>query len=92
MDRTKKQHKNYVANLEKESKDNFKELQLKNTSLQDKLHDEQAINATNAQRIAMLEKQCEDATASAVSSAFSKFSQQEFKDFAIRSIKNTMNY
>ena len=48
------------------------------------MHDEQAINATNAQRIAILEKQCEDATASAASAAFSKFSQQEFKDLDIQ--------
>ena len=32
----------------------------------------------------MLEKQCEDATTSAASSAFSKFSQQEFRDLAIQ--------
>ena len=35
-------------------------------------------------RIATLEKQCEDATTSAASSAFSRFSQQDFKDLAIQ--------
>ena len=33
---------------------------------------------------ASLEKQCEDATASAASSSFSRFSQEEFKELAIR--------
>ena len=32
----------------------------------------------------MLERQCEDATASAASSLFSEFSQEEFKELAIR--------
>ena len=31
----------------------------------------------------MLERQCEDATASAASSLFSKFSQEEFKELAL---------
>ena len=33
----KREHKTHVANLEKASKDKFKELQLKNASLQDEL-------------------------------------------------------
>ena len=36
------------------------------------------------QRIALLEKQYEDATASSVSSSFSKFSQEEFKELALK--------
>ena len=36
------------------------------------------------QRIASVEKQCKDATASASSSAFSRFTQQEFKELAIK--------
>ena len=35
----------------------------------------------------MLERQREDATASAASSSFSKFSQEEFKELAIRTNK-----
>ena len=34
--------------------------------------------------ITSLEKQCEDATASAASSSFSRFSQEEFKELAIK--------
>ena len=56
LDRTKKEHKTYVTNLQNSSEDRFKESQLKNTSLRDELHGEQAINATITQRIAMLEK------------------------------------
>ena len=59
------------------------ELQLKNTSLHDELQNENTTNATITQRISTLEKQCEYATASVSSSAFSSFSQQEFKYFAI---------
>ena len=35
----------------------------------------------------MLERQCEDATASATSSLFSKFSQEEFKEISIQTNK-----
>ena len=79
LDTTRREHKNYVSDLERESEDRFKELQLKNTSLQAELHNEQAVNATISHMIAFLEKQCEDAT----SYTFSKFSQQEFKDLSI---------
>ena len=63
-----------MENLEKAYEDKFKELQLKNASLQDELQNEKTTNATNIQRIALLVKQCEDATASATSSAFFRFS------------------
>ena len=36
------------------------------------------------QKVAVLERQNEDATVSAASSSFSRFSQEEFKDLAIR--------
>ena len=39
---------------------------------------------TLAQNIALLEKKCEDATASAASTSFSRFSQEEFKELAIK--------
>ena len=74
MAKTQKDHKVYIANLEKVADDRVKELQLKNTSLQAEVHNERAINATIAQRVAILEKQCEDETVSASSSAFTKFS------------------
>ena len=83
MDRIKMEHKNYVVDLEIVYEDRFKELQLKNTSIQAEFRNGKAIKATITQRIALLEKQAKDATASATSSAFSKFSQQEFKDLAI---------
>ena len=35
----------------------------------------------------MLERQCEDATVSAASSSYSKFSQEEFKELSIRTNK-----
>ena len=41
-------------------------------------------NVTLVQKVAALERQNEDATASAASSSFSKFSQEEFKELAIR--------
>ena len=48
MDKSQKEHKAYVSNIEKEFEDRFKKSQLKNTSLQAKLHDEQAINDSYA--------------------------------------------
>ena len=55
------------------------DLQVKSASLQVELQNEKTANATLTQKIALLEKQCEDATASAASSSFSRFSQEEFK-------------
>ena len=72
---TKREHKAHVVDVVKASKDKFKELQVKSISLHAELHNEQTTNATIMQRIATLEKQCEDETASATSSAFSRFSQ-----------------
>ena len=57
---------------------------MKNTSLQDELLSEKTANVVFAHRISLLEKQCEYATASAASSLFSRFSQHEFKELAIR--------
>ena len=84
LDDVKRQHKTHVENLEKASKDKFKELQIKNASLQDELQNEKTMNAANTQRIALVIRQCEDATASAASSAFFRFSKQEFQDLAIQ--------
>ena len=41
-------------------------------------------NATLVQKVVVLERQNEDATASVASSSFSKFSQEAFKELAIR--------
>ena len=41
-------------------------------------------NATLVQKVIALQKQNEDATASAALSSFSKFSEEEFKELAIR--------
>ena len=42
------------------------------------------MNTANTQRIALLIRQCEYATASTTSSAFFRFSKQEFQDLAIQ--------
>ena len=76
LDEFKRQHKIHVENLEKASENRFKEMQLKNSSLHDELQNEKTANAIITKRIASLEKQCEDATASATSSLFSRFSQE----------------
>ena len=64
--------------------DKQNELEVKNASLQDEFLGEKTSNAAFVERIALLEKQCEDATASAASSSFSKFSQEEFKELALK--------
>ena len=53
-----------------------------NVSLSKELQRERDVNVTLVQKVALLERQCEDATASAASSSFFKFSQEEFKDLA----------
>ena len=63
----------------KTSKDKYDELQVKSASLQLELEGEKNTNATFVQKIALLEKQCEYLTASAASSSFSRFTQEEFK-------------
>ena len=60
------------------------ELQVRNVALHDELQRENNANATLVQKVALLEKQYEDATASAASSLFSNFSQEEFKEIALR--------
>ena len=48
------------------------------------LQRENTTNATLVQKVALLEKQYEYATASEASYSFSKFSQEEFKELALR--------
>ena len=84
LDEVKRQHKNHVENMEKAFEDKFKYLWLKNDSLQAELQNERTMNAANTQRIALVIRQCEDATASAASSAFFRFSKHKFQDLAIQ--------
>ena len=56
------------------SEEKHNELEVKNASLQDEFLGENTANVAFVKRIALLEKQCEDANASATSSSFSKFS------------------
>ena len=58
-------------------------LQVKNVALQDDLQKQKTTNATLAHKVFLLEKQYEDATASATSSSFFKFSLEEFKQLAL---------
>ena len=61
----------------------YNEFQVNNVALLDELQREKTTNATLVQKVALLEKQYEDATASAASSSFSNFSQEEFKELAL---------
>ena len=58
----------------------YNDLQVKSASLQVELQNEKTPNDNFTHRIPSLEKQCEDAA----SSLFSRFSQEEFKELAIR--------
>ena len=62
----------------------YDKLQFKNASLHDELQREKTTNAILVHKIALLEKQYEYETASVASSSFYKFSQEEFKELAIR--------
>ena len=62
----------------------YNDLQVKSTSLQVELQNQKTPNDNFSHRIPSLENQCEDATASAASSSFSKFSQDEFKEMDIK--------
>ena len=57
---------------------------MKNSTLSEELQKEKNDNVTLVQKFAVLERKNEDETASAASSSFSKFSQEEFKELAIR--------
>ena len=79
MDKIRREHEAHVANIMKTSEDKYDELQVKSASLKLELEGEKNANYDFVQNISLLEKQCEDATASAASSSFHMFSQQEFK-------------
>ena len=84
LEKSKREHEAHVANLKKTSEDKYTELQVKSSFLQVELQNEKISNVAFRQRIDSLEKQCEDATTSAASSLFSRFSQEEFKQLAIK--------
>ena len=76
--------KEALEKLKKQHEDKQDELQVKNVALSVELQKAKNDNATLVQKVAALEKQNEDATASAASSSFSRFSQEEFKELTIR--------
>ena len=57
---------------------------MKSVTLSVELQNEKNDNATLVHKVTILERKNEDATASAASSSFSKFSQEEFKELVIR--------
>ena len=57
---------------------------MRNFSLHYELQRENTTNSTLVQEVVLLEKKYEDANTSAASSSFSKFSQEEFKELALR--------
>ena len=76
--------KEELEQLRRKHEDKYDEIQVQNVSLRDELHRENTTNGTLVQKVALLERQYEDATTSATSSSFSKFSQEEFKELAIQ--------
>ena len=76
--------KEALEHLKKQHEDKKDELQLRNVTLSVELQRERNDNATLVQKVAVLERKNEDATANVASSSFSKFSQEEFKELAIR--------
>ena len=92
MDRIKREHNNYVVDLEIAYEDRFKELQLKNTSIQAEFRNGKSINATITQRIAMFEKNVKMLLQLQLPSPSLSFSSNILKTWPSRLIKNTMNY
>ena len=76
--------KEALEQLKKQHEEKQDELQLRNVTLSVELQRENNDNATLVQKVAVLERQNEDATASVASSSFSRFFQEEFKELAIR--------
>ena len=76
--------KEALEQLKKQHETKQDELQMKNVTLSEEMQREKNDNATLVQKVALLERQYEDATESATSSSFSKFSQEEFEYFSIR--------
>ena len=76
--------KEELEEVKRQHEDMYDELQVSNVGLHYELQREKTTNATLVQKVALLEKQYEDATASAASYSFSKFSQEDFKEIALR--------
>ena len=70
--------------LKRQHENRCDELQEMNVALSGELQRERTINVTLAKKVELLVKEIEDATASAASSSFSKFSKEEFKELTIR--------
>ena len=60
---------------------------MNNATLSEEMQKEKNDNVTLVQKVALLERKYEDATASATSSSFSKSSQEEFEYFSIKTNK-----
>ena len=82
--------KEELVQLKRKHENRCDELQEMNVALNGELQRERTVNVTLAQKVELLVKEIEDATASAASSSFSKFSKEEFKELAIESIGNTI--
>ena len=91
LEKSKREHEAHVVDLMKKSKDKYNELEVKSVFLQVELQNEKISNVSFRQRIDSLEKQCEDATASAASSAFSSFLNTNLKTQPFKSIKIIIN-
>ena len=62
--------------LKRKHENKCDELQEMNVALNEELQRERAVNATLVQKVSLLERQCEYATASVASSSYFKFSQE----------------
>ena len=73
-----------MEHVKRQHEDRYDEIQVNNVAIHDELQRENTTNATLVHKVTLLERQYEDATVSATSSSFSKFSQEEFKELALR--------
>ena len=76
--------KEALEHLKKQHEAKQDEIQVKNDTLHEEMKKKKNDKVTLVQKVAVLERKNEDATASVASSSFSKFSQEEFKELAIR--------
>ena len=79
--------KEELKQLNRKHENKYDERQEKNVAICEEMQREKIVNATLVRKVALLERQCEDANASAASSLFSKFSQEEFKEISIQTNK-----
>ena len=88
LEQIKREHEAHIANLMKTSQDKYNEVQVKNVSLQDELQYENTANVTLMQRIALLEKQCEDATISVTYLCSLGFHNKNLKNWLLKQIRS----